>query len=185
MIVGEIGSESDLPAPGDDATASGFSGMARAARLELRAADPAEFDALVDSGAFDPAPAGLVPALQSELREARCYDGAIDGQWGPGSQAAVRVFFRERGAPPPETGPGLALYHALLAGEAVRCPAPAVARATAPATARPAGGAARTGAASAARPAAGAAPTGNGGAAAAPPQGGRRIDPRSVGLGIR
>lgn len=164
---------------GSDTTA--LREISRSDRLALRAADPAEFETLVDSGAFDPDPAALVAAVQTELQAANCYRGRVDGRSGPGTRRAVESYFNERKAAAPATEPNLVLYRAILAGDPVTCPAPAVA-ASRPASGnssagnRPRGnsGSAARPAASSSRPAA---------TQTAPAQGG--INANSVGLSIR
>ncbi len=144
IIVGEIGLAEDLPAPETapegliDTTAT-LRNLPRAERVALRKQDAAGFDVLVDSGVFDPPPAELVRALQTELQAAGCYRGGIDGSWGNGSITAVASFFRERGTDSPGSSPSNVLYRALLSGEEVACPVPVAAPAAATA-ARPNGG---------------------------------------------
>ncbi len=49
----------------------------------------------------EPAPDNLAVAVQEELARLNCYRMAIDGDFGPGSQGALRAFFTERGEPVP------------------------------------------------------------------------------------
>ncbi len=184
VIVGEIGITEDQPASGGETTATSLRSMSRTDRLAMREAGAAEFDALVQSGAFDPAPAELVAAIQTELREARCYSGGIDGRWGAGSRGGVTAFFGQRKASVPSTEPDLVLFRALLAGDAVQCPAQVAA------TPRSSGGtgtAARASGSSSSRPAATGSSTASTAAKPTAPaaSGGKKIDASSVGLAIR
>ncbi|MDO5612495.1 MAG: hypothetical protein Q4G14_04530 [Paracoccus sp. (in: a-proteobacteria)] len=154
-------------------------------RERLRSTDAALFASLLDAGAFDPAPAEQVSAIQAELARMGCYTGTVDGQWGAGSRAAAQRYFAQAGTAAPTLAPETALFRALAARPDLRCPppapqpvaqpapratpAPAAPRATAPA-AQPRQPFARQPAPAPAPPAATPAP--------------RRIDPNAIGSGV-
>ncbi|MCI2398517.1 peptidoglycan-binding domain-containing protein [Aliiroseovarius subalbicans] len=79
------------------------------------------------TGAVKPAPVPVVPkadasiaaAMQRELARVGCYDGAIDGKWGPGSTQAMRNFGHWSGEP---VNPSIPSQHGLDALK--RTPAP-------------------------------------------------------------
>ena len=50
-------------------------------------------------------PEELARALQGELRRVGCYDGAIDGSWGPASKRGMAAFTDRVNATLPGTGP--------------------------------------------------------------------------------
>jgi hypothetical protein len=179
VIVGEIGNGTNPPDSAAASAQSTLGSLGREERLAMRASDPVGFDSLVDSGAFDPAPADIITALQTELRDSRCYSGAIDGDWGPGSRAATAAFFQERKSEVPSTDPDLVLFRAILAGEPVECPVRAVA---APAASAGSGSSGSGGSRSSTAASSG------GGAAApapAPAKSAPKIDANAVGLVIR
>ena len=47
----------------------------------------------------------LIKPLQAKLRSIGCYRGAIDGDWGPMSKAAVKQYFQKKGQPLPTLDP--------------------------------------------------------------------------------
>ncbi|MDO5705233.1 MAG: hypothetical protein Q4G49_09215 [Paracoccus sp. (in: a-proteobacteria)] len=96
-----------------------------AERERLRGTDAALFASLLESGAFDPAPAEQVSAIQTELARMGCYTGQVDGQWGAGSRTAAQRYFAQAGGAAPTLAPEIALFRALAARPDVRCPAPA------------------------------------------------------------
>ena len=111
-------------------------------RRRLRASDPDGFAALVQAGAFDPPPQEIIVALQTELTRMSCYNSSIDGQWGPGSRAAVGRYYEQIGGASPSQDPDVAIFRQIVLRDDVTCPAvqapaprPAAAqpRATAPA----------------------------------------------------
>ncbi|MGH1369538.1 MAG: peptidoglycan-binding domain-containing protein [Maritimibacter sp.] len=96
------------------------------ARNALKDQDPDLFASLVEGGAFDPPPAQMARALQTELSRMGCYTAAIDGDWGRGSRAAVQRYFDElEDVVPASLEPVAALFRQLILGDEVECAAPA------------------------------------------------------------
>ena len=125
VIVGEIApTPASFDATGADQPAASASlyGMAAAERASLRAEDATGFAALVESGAFDPAPGEVAAALQTELARMNCYTARIDGDWGNGSRGAVDRYFTARRTEAPTREATLELYRSIIAAEDVACP---------------------------------------------------------------
>ena len=196
VIVGDASPDPDAPAPDPALAAPSLSGQAigdaAEDRLRLREDDPALFASLIETGAFDPAGADLVGAVQAELQRLGCYRGTIDGEWGAGSRAAVDRFAALDGASLPSREPEIALFRALAGESDLRCPEPVpvvqprrqpAVTATTPRRAQPAPAATpRQPAAPRAQPAAPRrqpAPT-----PAAPATPSRRLDPNALGTGV-
>lgn len=57
---------------------------------------------VLESPGFVVSDADDIRAIQARLRELGFYDGAADGIWGPGTQAALERFQRTRALPPGE-----------------------------------------------------------------------------------
>jgi hypothetical protein len=76
-----------------------------------------------------PAPADpkvLALAVQTELQRLNCYRGALDGDWGRGSQAALTAYGKAAGSMPDTLDPTPALLQQLQARpEGKLCPDPA------------------------------------------------------------
>ncbi|WP_313137024.1 hypothetical protein [Paracoccus jeotgali] len=164
LVVGEMAT---LIAPRQPAD----TGIPRADRERVRKIDPGLFQLLLQRGRFDPPQDRLAAAIQTELQLAGCYGGAVHGQWGAGTLAALRRYLALPNAPQAEPVPDVTLFRRLADAEGLRCPAPIAApvrstpaRATAPAATR-----ARTAPARAAPPAPPAATSGP------------RIDPSLLG----
>lgn len=69
-----------------------------------------------------PAPdADLARAIQSELSRVGCYQGPIDGQWGPGSARAMQNFNHWWGSAAPTDAPTTAGLHAVRAAPGLIC----------------------------------------------------------------
>ncbi|MDO5631864.1 MAG: hypothetical protein Q4G22_08505 [Paracoccus sp. (in: a-proteobacteria)] len=155
-------------------------------RERLRLTDASLFASLLQAGAFDPAPAEQVSAIQAELARMGCYTGTVDGQWGAGSRAAAQRYFAQAGTAAPTLAPETALFRALAARPDLRCPAPTpqpvaqpAPRVTpAPAAPRPTAPAAAT---SAPRQPVARQPAPPPPAATPAP---RRIDPNAIGSGV-
>ena len=92
-------------------------------RRALRASDPDAFASLVQAGAFDPPPQEIVVALQTELLRMSCYNSTIDGQWGPGSRAAVGRYYEQIGGASPSQDPDVAIFRQIVLRDDVTCPA--------------------------------------------------------------
>lgn len=104
------------------ADARGPMGLPYQAREAIRQRDPAMFDRLLSRGAFDPAEAQTVAAIQTELARMNCYTGGIDGAWGSGSASALQRYFEALGAAQAATDPGIGLYRTIIRNESVQCP---------------------------------------------------------------
>lgn len=125
VIVGEIAATpASFDATGADQPAASATlyGMPAPERASLRAEDAAGFAALVESGAFDPAPGEVAAALQTELARMKCYTARVDGDWGNGSRASVDRYFTARRAEAPTREATLELYRAIIGAEDVACP---------------------------------------------------------------
>ncbi|WP_405402645.1 hypothetical protein [Paracoccus sp. Ld10] len=159
-------------------------GLPHPARDAIRNRDAAMFARLLGQGAFDPDPGQEEAAIQSELARMACYSGAIDGDWGGGSVAALARYAQAGGAAEANLQPDLALFRAIIGADSVTCPPPApVAATSAPSPSQPSQPAARQ--TSTPR----AAPAGSGGTApaAAPsqsPGAPRQINPGLMGTGV-
>lgn len=93
------------------------------ARRAFKAQDPQLFQALVDSGAFDPPDVELPRVLQAELARMGCYRAAIDGDWGNGSRAAVDRYFAELDGVEPVTREAtVELWRQVILRDDVACP---------------------------------------------------------------
>ncbi|AGT11477.1 hypothetical protein [Paracoccus aminophilus] len=123
IIVGETPAAPDV-ASAPDAPARGPLGVPYAERASLRAADGARYRTLLDAGAFDPEPAQMAAAIQTELRRMGCYSTTVDGVWGRGSVQAVDRYFAAARGTSPGAAADAALYRAILAGPDLTCPAP-------------------------------------------------------------
>ena len=137
IIVGLIAQDASFEtAPEDGGTLTGaeFDYSNLEARRAMRNEDPALFSQLIEAGAFDPAPATLAFAIQSELTRMNCYTLGIDGRWGGGSEAALRRYYAEIGETPENLAPTLASFHKMLLRDDVTCPPVVVAAAPRPAT---------------------------------------------------
>ncbi len=99
-----------------------------AGRRALRDNDPELFATLVDGGAFDPPPAELVVALQTELQRMNCYNSGIDGAWGPGSRAAVGRYYEQLEAASPSQDADVSIFRQIMMRDDVSCPAQPVAQ---------------------------------------------------------
>ena len=191
VIVGDLPEDAPEPAPVQPEVAAVIEGQAMDSGFEererLRTDDAALFTSLLESGAFDPPPQEQVAAIQSELARMGCYAGGIDGEWGPGSRAAVQRYVAAGGGSVPSDEPDPALFRALAARPDVRCPPPAprptvaatpqTRTAPAPAAATPR----RTAPATTAAPTPQRQPAPPAPAATAPQ---RRIDPNAIGTGL-
>lgn len=92
------------------------------ARRKMRTDDPALFEELLTSGAFDPPPEALTGTIQAELARMKCYSARVDGIWGNGSRAAVDRYAEQIGAAVPSREPVIELYHQLLRKDDAVCP---------------------------------------------------------------
>jgi hypothetical protein len=106
-----------------------------AGRRALRDSDPEFFGSLLQAGAFDPPPDEIVLALQTELSRMSCYSSTIDGQWGPGSRAAVGRYYEQIGGAAPSQDPDVAIFRQIVLRDDVTCPAAVRAAAPRPAAA--------------------------------------------------
>lgn len=102
---------SDPPVP-PDATAE-----VEAASLGPSATDPAETVPQVPAGATE-----LIRAVQAELNRLGCSVGRVDGNWGRGSEKALREFHRHRGTKLAALEPDSELLERLKATPARVCP---------------------------------------------------------------
>lgn len=66
--------------------------------------------------------ADLPERLQKELKRVGCYDGAVDGDWGEASEAALKNFAAHRGGALASSEPDEANLEAVLAQKARICP---------------------------------------------------------------
>ena len=94
-----------------------------AGRRALRDSDPETFGSLLQAGAFDPPPGEIVVALQTELTRMSCYTSTIDGQWGPGSRAAVGRYYEQIGGAAPSQDPDVSIFRQIVLRDDVTCPA--------------------------------------------------------------
>jgi len=132
IIVGLIAQEASFSTVTEDGgalTASEFDYTNLEGRRAMRTENPALFASLIETGAFDPPPAELVFAIQSELTRMDCYDRGIDGRWGGGSEAGLRRYYEEIDETPDGLEPTLAAFHKMLLQDDVTCPPVAVAAA--------------------------------------------------------
>lgn len=93
-------------------------------REAIRARDPAMFERLLTRGAFDPAEAQAVAAIQTELKRMGCYPGTVDGSWGKGSNDALQRYASAAKTEVRSTEPGVILFRAVARGADVKCAAP-------------------------------------------------------------
>ena len=96
-------------------------GVDFAERARLRAEDARMFERMVAEGAYDPEPAQLAAALQTELARMQCYAAGIDGVWGGDSNAAVQRYFAKAGGTAAASGADIALYRQLILNPDVTC----------------------------------------------------------------
>ncbi|MFQ6551451.1 caspase family protein [Aestuariibius insulae] len=143
IIVGIIESEADefdqIDGDGPGTLAgSELSITDPAARATLREEQPEFFATLLQTGAFDPAPAELPREIQSELSRLNCYTAGIDGIWGAGSRRSVGRYIQASGQQIDGDAPSIGLFRILMAADEVRCPdaAPVQRVATQPQTTR-------------------------------------------------
>ena len=125
VIVGDLApTPAAFDASGADQPAASATlyGMPAPERASLRAEDASGFAALVESGAFDPAPGEVAAALQTELARMSCYTARVDGDWGNGSRASVDRYFTALRAEAPTREATLELYRAIIGAEDVACP---------------------------------------------------------------
>lgn len=130
IIVGLIAQDANFGTVTEDGgalSASEFDYTNLEARRAMRGEDPTLFASLIETGAFDPPPAELVFAIQSELTRMECYDRGIDGRWGGGSEAGLRRYFEELDNSPDTLEPTLASFRQMLVRDDVTCPPVAVA----------------------------------------------------------
>lgn len=87
----------------------------------------------------EPVPEDLALAVQTELARLGCYNRALDGDWGPGSRAALRRFFEAKNLRPRDVlgddsdDPREAVWRHLRAEpDAKVCPEPQQAKAKVP-----------------------------------------------------
>lgn len=127
---------------GDMAVLAGYDprgplGLDLATRQAIYQRDSALFQRLLGRGAFDPDAERVAEAIQTELQRMACYDGGIDGAWGPGSARAVARWSEVSGLTVPAQ-PDLTLFRGVAGQLDLRCPdnQPAVA-AQAPANSAP------------------------------------------------
>ncbi len=108
-----------------------------AARRELRGSDPQQFELLLVSGAYDPPSADLASALQTELSRMECYGSGIDGQWGPGSRAALERYYQAIGESPQSLEATSQAFRQILRRDDITCPPATRAATPAPRNAAP------------------------------------------------
>lgn len=99
-------------------------------REAIRQRDAALFERLLGRGVFDPDPARMAEAIQTELQRTECYGGAIDGDWGAGSTRAADRWKEAAGSAVETASAQPELFRAIAQGGAMRCApvaAPAVA----------------------------------------------------------
>lgn len=94
------------------------------ARAAAKAADPAAYDQLVLTGAYDPPVQDLPVAVQTELKRMGCYRGGVDGQWGPGSRRALQLYFDTLQVATTTQEPTIEVFRQLLQKGDVACPVP-------------------------------------------------------------
>ncbi|MCA9877920.1 MAG: hypothetical protein KC442_09060, partial [Thermomicrobiales bacterium] len=98
---------------------------------EVKSAVTSKLESIIYENRPDGAgqPIDLVRMVQGELQRLGCYRMAIDGDWGRGSQGALRDFFRETGQVMPlELQPSVQVLSALYlqSGRVCRAPVPIV-----------------------------------------------------------
>ncbi len=125
IIVGNIKSEDSFSNPTE--LGGAISGVETGVldfktRQTLRNNDPASFERLLASGAFDPQPDTIAGAIQTELSRMGCYSARIDGIWGKGSRAAVDRYFSQIGIAAPSREPVTAVYRQILRKDNITCP---------------------------------------------------------------
>lgn len=91
-------------------------------RQAIRERDAAMFDRLLIQGAFDPDPANVGAAIQTELARMGCYSGGIDGDWGRGSAAALTRYIDAGGSAQSGAAPDVGLFRDVARGSDVTCP---------------------------------------------------------------
>jgi len=129
IIVGEIRATNASFNPptetGGSVTGTSLETGSIEARQSLLSTSPDLYLELIANGAFDPADVseeGIATAIQIELQRMNCYTSTIDGDFGPGSRAALALYYQQIGTPAPTTDPTIELYRAIIAGEEVTCP---------------------------------------------------------------
>lgn len=155
-------------------------GLSHDAREAIRARDAEMFFRILAQGGFDPEDGQVVAAIQSELARMACYGGAIDGDWGAGSVAALGRYVQAGGPAQAGAQADVALFRAMVDASGLVCAAPVAAPvAAAPVTpARPAAAQPQPAAPRAAAPAPAAAPV------PAAPSAPRQITPGLLGSGV-
>lgn len=136
VILGETATLASLAAP---APAQQLDYTDIAARQAAKLADPAAYDELILTGAYDPPPEQLAVAVQTELARMNCYTSTIDGAWGNGSRRALQLYFDTLQVSAPSQDPTVEIFRQLLQKDDVACPevvAPAPAAAAPRATQR-------------------------------------------------
>lgn len=139
IIVGNLNPEDSFQNPtelGGALSGSDLGTVDYQTRRKMRADDPALFEKLLTSGAFDPPPEALTGAIQTELARMKCYSARVDGIWGNGSRAAVDRYAKQIGAAVPSREPVIELYHQLLRKDDATCPVVRTAAQRTPATTR-------------------------------------------------
>ena len=92
-------------------------------RHRIKNENPALYEQLLTSGAFDPDKSALAGAIQTELARMGCYSARVDGIWGNGSRAAVGRYFKQIGSAAPTQEPTVELYRQILRKDDAACPA--------------------------------------------------------------
>jgi hypothetical protein len=133
VVLGETATLASLATP---APAQQLDYTDIAARQAAKTADPAAYEQLILTGAYDPPPEQLAAAVQTELARMNCYTSAIDGDWGNGSRRALQLYFDTLEIAAPSQDPTVDIFRQLLQKDDVACPEVA-APAPAPAAAAP------------------------------------------------
>lgn len=99
----------------------------RIARDTLRQSNPEAFAILLANGAMDPPDSGQIAlALQSELKDMRCYNSVLDNDWGPGSKRGLEAYAEERKVAVASIAPDLEatvdLWREIISNDPVTCP---------------------------------------------------------------
>lgn len=131
VVLGETATLASLATP---APAQQFDYTDIAARQAAKTTDPAAYEQLILTGAYDPPPEQLAIAVQTELARMNCYTNAIDGDWGNGSRRALQLYFDTLEIAAPSQDPTVDIFRQLLQKDDVACPEVA---APAPAAAAP------------------------------------------------
>lgn len=143
IIVGIIAGQNNFdtvdPNP-PDILASEISYDDLEARRAFRDQNPALFESLVVSGAFDPATPELAIALQTELARMNCYRSRIDGDWGNISRQAVDRYFARANGTAVSRDANAELFRQVILQDGIRCPTPVVAQPSRATTRSPSSG---------------------------------------------